>query len=86
MREKSSSRILLGLVIAIIGILLGFYVGIWWGLIGGIVGVVESIRAGIPDATGFALYILRIMFATTIGPVVGYLVVIMGAIIGDFYD
>jgi ABC-type xylose transport system permease subunit len=68
----------LGFLIILVGLFTGLYVGIWWGFIGGIVKVIEVLKSTELVSMDLALGIARIVFASTLGTIAGYLVALPG--------
>lgn len=68
----------LGLLIMLVGLFTGLYVGIWWGFIGGIVKVIECLKSTELVSMDLALGFARVLFASTLGSIAGYLVALPG--------
>ncbi len=70
----------LGVLMVAGGILLGLYVGVWLMFIGGIVGVIEIFQSGNVQALPIAINVAKVFFATFVGTLSAYLLVIPGLI------
>lgn len=62
----------------IVGILLGLYLGLWVMFVGGIVGLVEIFKSGNIEGMAIALNIVKIVFASAVGTLAAYILVIPG--------
>ncbi len=71
-------RLITGLTIIVLGIALGFYVGIWWAFIGGIVQIIQEVQADVIDALAVACGVAKVLFAGSLGTVVGFVVAAIG--------
>ncbi len=60
------------------GILLGLYVGVWLMFIGGIVGAIEIFQSGNVQALPVAINVAKVFFATFVGTISAYLLIIPG--------
>ena len=69
---------LLGLLMIIGGVALGLYVGLWLMFIGGIVGIIEIVQSGEIEALPIALNIAKVFFATFVGTVSAYTLIVPG--------
>lgn len=71
---------LLGVLIASVGFILAIYVGAWVMFVGGILGIVSFFKENL-SYSFLAISILKILFAGFTASVIGYVSVLIGALL-----
>ncbi|AEO93831.1 gp586 [Bacillus phage G] len=75
---------IIGIILILMGIVLGAYVGIWICFVGGIIDIIDTAKAGLFETKVIAWGVAKIVFASTIGALAGYVLIIPGwAMIGS---
>lgn len=77
---------LLGLLVMIIGVIAGVYTTVWWAWIGGIVQAIEGAKMTPVDSWELAIGIVRVIFGSALGWIVGILVFSLGGFIAAVGD
>lgn len=72
---------IIGLCLIIIGILLGIYVGFWLCFVGGIIQIISEIRSDILNSFNIGIGIIKIMFSSFIGYIIGVIFIIPGMLL-----
>ena len=70
-------KTIIGICLIVLGIGLGLYVGAYLMFFCGIVSIIEQIQDGIVPMT-LAIGIMRVVFATFVGGIAGYALIIPG--------
>lgn len=76
-------RKILGVIIAIVGIGLGLYVGGWLMFIKPIIACCMSFDAGTLTGTMVGWTVIKCIFASFIGSIIGYVGIVIGATVID---
>ncbi len=75
-------KTVLGVLMCLAGVALGLYVGIWLCLVGGFVSIIDGARAaGQADAGMIAWGIIRVLFASALGTISAYVLIIPGYVL-----
>jgi hypothetical protein len=74
-------KALLGFLLILAGIALGIYIGFWAMFVGGIVGLVNIFKSGAIEAMPIALNIAKIIFASFVGVISAYVLIIPGYVL-----
>lgn len=72
---------IIGVLIIIAGIGLGVYLGLWIMFIGGILAIAHSIDAHTFTATLIAINVIKILLASFVGVLPGYIGIVLGAVL-----